>query len=286
MKILLTGCSGYVGGLVAPFLEARFRPGGVYRTSSKGDFKEGYKSCDLRDFEEVLQLSQWIQPDVIVHAAGNKDIKFCEANETASYAVNVTAVENLIKAFGNDVVYIYISSDYIFEGTRGNYTEIDTPAPFTVYGRQKLTAEKLFLQNADKSFIVRLSALFNRDGTFCKFLRSKFQENEPVECYEDVFYSPTYYKNFLQVLNALLPCRDFSQRIFHCCGERVSRFDFATMYARHLGFPTGLVKRTRIFDSSKNAPFFLRPDVSLNCDESYQKLSITPLTLTKAFSEL
>ena len=287
MKLLLTGCSGYVGGIVAPFLNSEIEGGVLYQTSSKGgDFKAGYKRCDLRNFEDVMRLSEWVKPDVIIHAAGNKDIKFCEANELAAHSINVSAVENLVKAFGNDAVYIYISSDYVFEGTRGNYTELDNPAPFTVYGHQKLTSEKLFLQNTEKSFIIRLSALFNREGTFCKFLRNKFLNNEPVECYEDVFYSPTYYKNFLKTLGALISCRDFSQRLFHCCGERVSRFDFAFMYARHLGFSTDLVKRAKLFDIGKDAPFFLRPDISLNGTGSYRRLNITPISLVDALNEL
>ena len=246
MKLLLTGCSGYVGKIIAPFMSQRTD---LYQTSTKGELKSKYQRCDLRNLDDVVQLSKWISPDVIIHAAGNKNVKFCESNKAESHAINVSAVENLIKAFGNDTIYIYISSDYVFEGLQGNYNEFDTPAPFTVYGHQKLAAEKLFLENTTKSFIVRLSALFDKNGTFCKFLREKFQNNEPVECYDDVFYSPTYYRNFLQCLNALVAYKDFSHRIFHCCGERVSRFDFAFMYARHLGFSTDLVKRAKLFDT-------------------------------------
>lgn len=283
MKLLLTGCSGYVGGIVAPFMSQKTD---LYQTSTKGDPRPKYKRCDLRNLDEALQLAEWIQPDVIIHAAGNKNIKFCEANETDAYAINVSAVENLIKAFGNAPTYIYISSDYVFEGTRGNYTELDEPAPFIVYGRQKLLAEKLFLESVDKSFVVRLSALFDRNGTFCKFLRGSFQKNEPIECYDDVFYSPTYYKNFLQCLNALLSRKDFSHRIFHCGGERVSRFDFALMYAKHLGFSSALVKDTKLFDSEHQDKFFLRPDISLDSANSFRLLNITPVKLIDSISEL
>ncbi len=281
MNVLLTGCSGYVGGIVAPFLS---RKTNLYQTSSKGVPAPKYRPCDLRNFDEVLRLSEWIRPDIIVHAAGNKNIKFCETHEADAYAINVTTVENIIKAFGSDVTHIYISSDYVFDGTRGNYTELDEPAPFTAYGRQKLAAEKLFLQCAAKSFIVRLSALFDKNGTFCKFLRGKLQNNEPVECYDDVFYSPTYHKNFVHFLEVLLTHEDFSTGIFHCGGERISRYNFALMYAKHFGFPTDLIRRTKISDSREN--FFLRHDISLNSDQSNRLLHITPVKLSDAIKEL
>lgn len=282
MNVLLTGCSGYVGGIVAPFLS---RKTNLYQTSSKGIPTPKYKPCDLRNFDEVLRLSEWIRPDIIIHAAGNKNIKFCEAHEADAYAINVSTVENIINAFGNDVLHIYISSDYVFDGTRGNYMELDEPAPFTAYGRQKLAAENLFRQCAAKSFIVRLSALFDKNGTFCKFLRGKLQNNEPVECYDDVFYSPTYHKNFLRFLEILLTHENFSHKIFHCGGERISRYNFALMYAKHFGFPTDLIRRTKISDSREN--FFLRHDISLNSDRSYRLLDTPPSTaLSDAIKEL
>ena len=283
MKILLTGCSGYVGGIVAPFFSEIAE---LYQTNTTGHFTAQHRAADLRNIDEIYELSKWVRPDVIIHAAGNKNSKFCEEHEDEASKINVTACENLIKAFGDKVKYIYISSDYVFDGMRGNYTESDSPAPFTAYGRQKLNAEKLFLENAPRSFIVRLAALFDRNGTFCKFLRSQFENNAVVECFDDVFYSPTYYKNFLQILNALVHCEDFSGRIFHCGGERVSRFQFALMYAERCGFSANLVKECKLFESDSDGFFFLRPDISLNNAETLKHLQIQPLSLRESFCEL
>ncbi|MBO4401970.1 MAG: sugar nucleotide-binding protein [Selenomonadaceae bacterium] len=283
MKILLTGCSGYVGGIIAPFFSEAAE---LYQTNTRGSFTNYHRAADLRNIDEVQALAEWIQPDVIIHAAGNKNSKFCEEHEDEAAKINVTACENLIRAFGANVKYIYISSDYVFDGMRGNYTEEDTPAPFTAYGRQKLAAEKIFLTNAPQSFIVRLAALFDNNATFCKFLRDQFEKNVAVECFDDVFYSPTYYRNFLQILNALVFCEDFSRRIFHCGGERVSRFRFASMYAEHSGFPTNLVKECKLFDAAGGNFFFLKPDISLSNAATLKYLNLQPLSLCEALIEL
>lgn len=283
MKLLLTGCSGYVGRIIAPFFSASTD---LYQTNLKGFPVKQHQCCDLRDIDAVNNLAKYIKPDVIIHAAGNKNTTFCEENEALAHEINVGAVENLINVFGNKVTYIYISSDYVFDGMRGHYSENDVPAPFTVYGHQKLVAENLFLQNTDKNFIIRLSALFDNNSTFCKFLRSKFQNNEVVECYDDVFYSPTYYLNFLQILNELVFLRDFSKRIFHCGGQRVSRFNFALMYAQHCGFSKSLVQRGKLFDCNHQEIFFLRPDLSLNNLCTLKYLNIHPMSLNAALENL
>lgn len=283
MKMLLTGCSGYVGGIVAPFFQARYE---LYQTNTNGSSTNRHRIADLRKIDDVAALSEWVQPDVIIHAAGNKNSKFCEEHKDEAYQINVAACKNLIDVFGRDVTYIYISSDYVFDGMRGNYTESDTPAPFTAYGRQKLAAENLFLQNAPRSFIVRLAALFDRNGTFCKFLRSQLQNGASVECFEDVFYSPTYHRNFLQILDALVQREDFSVRIFHCGGERVSRFEFALMYAEHCGFPSNLIRKCKLFNKDGDEFFFLRPDLSLNNAATLECLKIQPLSLSEALKEL
>ena len=175
-----------------------------------------------------------------------------------------------------------MSSDYVFKGDTGNYRETDKKNPLTIYGKSKADAERLGLANAEKIFILRLSALFDQNATFPVFLRENFRNQQSVDCFYDVFYSPTYYENFLMALDVLIQREDYSNKVFHCGGERVSRYEFAAVYAKVLGYPVRLVKKAKV-DGKNN---FLFPDLSLDSSWSMEKLQIQPLNMKDALMRL
>ena len=278
-KVLLTGASGYVGNIIVPFLQKRCE---LYMTSR--NMRQDIRSmcCDLSNINETEKVLGLVHPDIVIHAAGNKNLRFCEEQEQIAYKSNVLTVKHILEVFNHNVRHIYISSDYVFDGSHGNYTESDEPRPCTVYGHQKLEAEKLLFEYAPEFYIIRLSALFDKNGTFPTFLRERLSNGETVDCNDDIFYSPTYYRNFLVMLGTLLDYKDTSQNIFHCSGERVSRFEFASLYAKHYGFPSQLIQRSSL--GNKNP--FLMPDISLDSSRSFSLLGIKPLPLKRALEEL
>lgn len=245
--ILVTGASGYIGGIIMKDFVDKYKVIGLTR-----------QDCDLRDEEGLVDFGKKISPDIIIHAAGNKDIKWCEANSAGAFEANELSVKNLIKTFPGKKI-IYISSDYVFSGKIGGYSELDKPNPQTIYGKSKLAGEKFGLENSDNFIVLRASAVFNEQASFPNFLYKELSNDRSVECFSNTFYSPTYYKDFLVVLEKIIENNN-KNKIYHSCGERTSRYEFCIAFAKVFGFDLNLAKECQ----ADTNHWFLFPDLSLN----------------------
>lgn len=268
MKILLTGATGYVGKLIIAGLGHKWPMTGV---SAHGNSASGVLQCDLADAAQVQQLSRNITPDIIIHAAGDKNLARCESAPAAAYLANVQTTLNLVHHFPAARI-IYISSDYVFSGERGGYREDDALGPVTTYGRTKACAELAGLTLHRNFYVLRLSALYDENATFLRFLRDSLMRSEEVNCFEDAFYSPTYYADFLIVLQRLMESAELSRRIYHACGQRISRYFFAKLFARASDLDPSLIRQSSRI--AENAPF-LFADISLENTATCEALDVS-----------
>jgi dTDP-4-dehydrorhamnose reductase len=280
MRVLLTGFGGYVGNVIRRGLGRKYDLVGL---SSRCRDDGNHIRCDLRDEKEVQRLPSRIQPDLIIHAAGIKDIRFCEKNPEDAYNINCQSLVNLARIFEGGCRIIYVSTDYVFAGDRGGYSEGDKPEPGTVYGGSKLCGELQGRVIAGKRFaVLRAGALFDMNASFPRFLYENLSRGEQVTCYSDVIYSPTYYRDFLMVLGCLIDF-DFSDRyLFHASGEALSRYEFALHFAHAFGFDESLVVPT----SGRGNDLFLFPNLSLTNDETKRLLHVERTPVTDALQEL
>ncbi|MCE5195254.1 MAG: SDR family oxidoreductase [Nitrospiraceae bacterium] len=281
MKILLTGSTGYVGKIIKTHFEKKYDITGV-SSSCLCDKKQ--IQCDLTDQKTVLQLANSINPDIIIHAAGNKNIAYCEKNPEDAFRINCNSIKNIVAAFGRQSRIIYISTDYVFDGQRGYYKEHDQPNPVSVYGKSKLCgeSESVRIGNNNSFTILRLSALYDLQAIFPRFLFEKLSNNKFVECFTNVKYSPTYYKDFLVLLEKIVNNKEITENIFHACGEAISRYDFALAFAEVFGFNEKLI--TGI--SKENNTMFLFPDLSMSNERTKAILDIKTTSLKHSLQEM
>jgi dTDP-4-dehydrorhamnose reductase len=272
MKILLTGFSGYVGTIIKTHLEPKYD---LFCTSSRCLPGHQQAPCDLTDRDAVFHLAKSIKPDVVIHAAGNKNIDFCETNHLDAFKVNCDSVKNLATAFV-DARLIYLSTDYVFDGQRGRYEEHDQPNPGTVYGKSKLCGEAEGRRLSESNFVIlRVSALYDKNANYVQFLKDKLFKNEQIECFADSYYSPTYYKDFLNILEKLFLQSSLKESVFHSCGQTTTRYDFAVAFARTHKLDISQIRK----GSFKNRGLFLFPDLSLK-NELTRNLLHVPVTST------
>lgn len=266
MKILVTGFLGYVGEIICSHFADKHE---IYGTSSSCAENDRNFTCDLRNEVEAKALSEKIQPDIVIHAAGQKDISFCESHSAEAFAINCIATENVARFFGAKSRIFYISTDYVFDGRAGNYAEDDAPSPLTVYGKSKLAGEQQGLKIAGKNFtVIRTAALYNDNSKFIEYLTDNLSSGQAVSCFTDTFYSPTYYADLLTLIERLLSS-EYDRQIYHVCGSRTSRFEFAISVAQAFNYDSALIQSA--IRPSEN--WFLLPDLSLN--------SITSQTLLR-----
>jgi dTDP-4-dehydrorhamnose reductase len=280
MKILVTGAAGYVGTIARAHL-SRFHE--VRGADLAALPEHSILGCNLCNLDEVSRLGRQVSPDLVVHAAGNKNIDFCEKYPDAAFRINCEAVKNVAQVFGARCSIVYISTDYVFDGSRGMYGEEDTPVPLTVYGKSKLCGEEEGVSQAGNNFItLRLSALFDLNATFPRFLHERLSHKETVECFSDVIYSPTYYGDFLTALDRIIAEPFLHTRTLHVCGSAISRFGFACAFARVFGHNVSLVQNT--FAVGKGS--YLFPNLSLQNIKSQKVLRMKMTDVEDALQEL
>ncbi len=158
MRIFVSGGSGLLGGnCMKHFGEMGCEVVGSYFTFQTADtvfydtLDDSPLNFDIRSFK----------PDVIVHCGALTHVDYCESHEIESYQKTVQSTINLIKvANETGAKLVYISTDYIYDGKNGPYTEDAPVNPLGIYAKHKLEAEMLVLKDAKKSLVLRITNVF------------------------------------------------------------------------------------------------------------------------------
>jgi dTDP-4-dehydrorhamnose reductase len=165
-RVLVTGSTGLLGrAVLAEFAAAGWEAVG---TSFSRGGPEVVKA-DLRDPAAVSGLVEQVRPQVVVHAAAERRPDVCEKDPAAAEAINIDAVFALGRACSRlDAHFIYISTDYLFDGTRAPYKEDAPTCPLNAYGRQKVRGEHAALASHPSPFILRVPVLYGPTTDFAE----------------------------------------------------------------------------------------------------------------------
>jgi len=258
IKILITGGGGYVGSNLVDFFD---KSGAlVYPAVTKpaGDRKK--IKLDIREKAQVEKIVKKIVPDIVIHTAALSNLGACEKDQKLAEKINYFGTKNLVDAVTrySKTKFIFFSSDYVFDGAKGNYKETDKPSPLTVYGKTKLAAEEYIKLKLKNYIILRTANVFGRGGNFFNFVTELLSRGEEIDVFSDVNFTPTSI-DFLISAIATLITKDF-KGIIHIAGkEKVSRYQFAQKIAKALGVDIKLVKRGKLLKSG-----LISKDSSLN----------------------
>jgi dTDP-4-dehydrorhamnose reductase len=265
MRILITGGTGLLGYWVTKaFGDRGFTVYATYHEKSPPQINVKWVKLDLENLEHIVDVVKEIKPDVIIHTAAYTDVDGCEVNKEKAYKVNYLATKALAKTSKDAELFIYISTDYVFDGLKGMYRENDVPAPINYYGLTKLLGEVAVASITPNNCIIRVSGLYGYSPTgkrnFGLIALEKLMKGEAVEAFINQWLSPTYVKFLAEKLVKVAEMKVTG--VLHIAGERLSRYEFATTLAYILDVEKSLVKPKRIEEAKLAA---LRPrDSSLN----------------------
>ncbi|XP_066936928.1 methionine adenosyltransferase 2 subunit beta-like [Clytia hemisphaerica] len=159
MKVLITGASGLLGRAIKKELEAvnGWKILGLGFTRLNG----GLKKVDLTDSDELEKVMNDFQPDVVVHSAAERRPDVVGNKETETVALNIKATEHIAKLASKlGSFLIYISTDYVFDGSAPPYTPNSKPNPLNRYGQTKFEGEKVTASNCERHAILRVPILY------------------------------------------------------------------------------------------------------------------------------
>jgi dTDP-4-dehydrorhamnose reductase len=288
MRILVTGASGLLGTRICQLATKQNYE--VYSAHSEHMPQSGTPiKLDLTDNTALKQLFDKTKPDVVVHSAALTDVDRCEKEKDLAWKINVESTSNIAQLCHKHRCFIvYVSTDYVFNGEKGNYKETDQTAPINNYGLTKLAGEEEIKQSRVEYCIARASVIYGSipaagKVNFALWLIEKLGKKEETRTAADQWNSPTLNTNLAEMILEIVEKRITGT--FHLAGAtRLSRHEFAQKIAETFNLDENLLRPT----SSEMMPWMAnRPrDTSLNVEKAKQTLKNKPLQISEALSRL
>ncbi len=217
-----------------------------------------YIQSDITDKNKVKNIIGDFYPDFIINTAAYTDVDGCETEKDLSWKINVTGVENLARFAGPlDSHLIHISSDYVFDGSNGPYSEEDIPNPVSYYGRTKLASENALHSVKLKYTIIRTNVLygpakFGRPD-FVKWVVSSLRDNKTIRIVDDQINNPTYIDDLVFAINQVIEFTN--EGVYNIGGAEVlSRYEFTIRIADFFNLDKNLISKIKTEVLNQPAP--------------------------------
>jgi dTDP-4-dehydrorhamnose reductase len=231
MKILIIGGSGLFGRSLKKLLEKNNHD--IYSTYYQNPIQENnYFPLDITIKKSVYQLIDNLSPDIVVHSASYTNVDDCERKKDLAFSINAQGTKNVAEAVEQiSSKIVYISTDYIFDGKKGLYLEIDTPNPINYYGITKLQGEEIVKKICNDFIIARTSVIYGiNKSNFVTWLLDQLEKKKQTNIVSDQYVSPTLNFDLAEQIKALIEKN--LTGVFHTAGgERINRYDFARVIA-------------------------------------------------------
>jgi dTDP-4-dehydrorhamnose reductase len=273
-SLLITGGSGFVGWNLAGYFATQMDitiAGRAAQPTRAISSEADYIRMDVSNEASVKLAVDKVQPQIVIHAAGNKDIRDCEDHPDLAHKINALGTRNVARACHRAGAFmVYLSTDMVFAGDTGNYSEMDTPRPKLVYGKTKLQGEQLAAAELNALAICRTSGVFGKTSPLLTWLDGRLRAGLATEAYTDIFNSPTYADN----LAGMIACIIMQRRagVFHTAGaERANRLTFFKAYTEAFGLDISLLRQSEFGSHSDG---LLLHDSSLSVERSEAALGV------------
>ncbi|KAA3612618.1 MAG: SDR family NAD(P)-dependent oxidoreductase [Calditrichaeota bacterium] len=230
-KILITGATGLVGTHLLYACDPENVVGTYYTVKPAVD-NYSYYYLDLQYPNSIHTLISEIEPTHIIHCAAKSSLDWCEKNKYENWRINAEAPILFAQICAqNHIRYLFISSDMVFDGSDGFYSETDATNPLSLYGKAKLAAESGIQKINPHAVIARIALVYglplapDRGSSFLTWILSRIHKNQTVPLFKDQFRTPISVNELVSLLFELL----FSDYcgIVHVGGpERLNRLQF------------------------------------------------------------
>jgi len=238
MKVLITGASGLLGSAL---LREASRSGVTAVAGYNRHALQDGLQMDITKFDEVENAVQRVAPNFVIHAAAFTNVDMCETEPQRAWEVNALGTKHVTDACDeHGAKVVYISTDYVFDGQNGPYSEEDPTHPINVYGESKLAGERFALSHPHNA-VVRVCVLYGPDKpNFVTWVINELRRNTPINVVSDQINTPTYVGSCALALLRL--CELDLCGVYHVSGrEQISRYAFAREIADVFGLNQKLI---------------------------------------------
>jgi dTDP-4-dehydrorhamnose reductase len=261
-RLLVTGGNGLLGTKLLELLTPRAdlavhsSSRGACSNASAGRFD--YYELDVTQPAQIQRVLDAVQPEVVIHTAAMTDVDGCERQPERCWSANAAATESLARACGRrEVRLVHLSTEYVFDGRSGPYSEDDPVRPISQYGKSKLAGETAVREQCRSWAVARTTVVYGqavgRRKNFVVWLLEELAAGRSVRIVSDQVGSPTYADNLAQMVAAIALSRETG--IFHTVGASViDRFAFSRLAADVFGLPADLIRPIATSELNQPAP--------------------------------
>ena len=287
-RILIVGSNGMLGQRLVNYFSRRKDVELLLSSVEPDSFFEDYeyKQLDITNKKNVKEVMLSFYPDLVINVAAFTNVDKCETEKELAWKINVHGVENLAKySVGSHAHLIHISTDYVFDGKNGPYTEKDLPNPISYYGRSKLAGENVIRRFNIPFTIIRTNVLFGpaKYGRpdFVKWVVQSLSDNRKIKIVTDQINNPTYLDDLVFGITQVGDLKKTG--LYNIAGnELLSRFKFTKRIADFFDLDFSLVEPIVTSDLNQPAPRPLKSGlINLKAET---ELNYKPHSLHECFS--
>ncbi|MDR3574594.1 MAG: SDR family oxidoreductase [Anaerolineaceae bacterium] len=272
-RILVTGCSGLLGLNLA--LQACEKHTIIGVVQQHGLYGAPFQTVQLDlslpgVLEKLLDTSK---PDLVIHCAALANLDLCEENPQLAHRLNAAVPGELAEMTARrDIAMLHISTDAVFDGQRGNYSENDPPNPINVYARTKLDGELAVASANPKALIARVNfygwSLFGK-RSLAEWFFNDLSAGKQVNGFTDVFFGPLLVNDLADLLLEMAD-KSLCGLYQAVSGAYLSKYEFGRLLARQFGLDESLIKPVSWQDVGLLA--VRSPNLTLRSDKLQQAL--------------
>ena len=282
MRILITGAFGQLGSAVSRHLSEDFD---IIRTGRSIPHGKNGIILDVLNqiyFKEVIQATE---PDLVINLAAMTPVDGCELNPNLAKEINIAGVQHLCDSFDGKI--IHLSTDYVFDGENGPYSEDDPVCPLSVYGETKLESERILLNHNPNHLVIRGNVIYDDSKTtkasFLNWVVNSLKEKQEIQVVNDQVNNPTWTKSMADII-ALCIEKDLSGIVHWGDADHLNRYDFAIKIAEKYVLDSKLIKAITTEELNQAAPRPLKS--GLKSDKLVQALNVVPPSIDECLNAI
>ena len=282
-KVLVTGSNGLLGQKLTDIYRNQqdIELIATGRGADRYPQKEGYvyDELDITNEEDVLNKILKHSPDCIIHTAAMTNVDACELDKEGCVSQNIDAVRYVVKAANTIHAHlVHLSTDFIFDGTAGPYTEDGIPNPLSFYGDSKLKGEEIVMQGAEKWAILRTVLVYGLVADMSRtnivlWARDALKNRKPIKVVDDQFRTPTLAEDL--AMGCRLAEKHNARGVFNISGkDYMSIYDLVERVSKYFGFTMDLVER--VSSDTLQQPAKRPPVTGFVIDKAKRELGYDP----------
>ena len=293
-KVLVTGANGLLGQhLISLLLQQGYEVIALGKGASRLPFAVSalfrYYPADITEDFLVQEILEKEMPHTVVHAAAITQVDDCQLHQENCEAVNVRATAQLLlSAEACCKHFIYVSSDFVFDGEKGDYTEEDDLNPLSWYGFTKVQAEAITATSEIPFAIVRTCLVYGNTLTgtrsnIINWVKNNLEEGKPIKVVNDQWRTPTYVGDLAQ--GVLLVIEKMATGTWHISGkDMLTPYEMALQTAQYCQLDSALIEKV---DASTFSQPGRRPaKTNFDISKARQQLGFEPISFEEGLRRM